>query len=104
MSALEFKEIWNRNLKAEEFKSEAFRLSAIDRNQCPQSIGTPVRNRRNPHLQTREQFHVARRTASFDHLDAQRSVGKGLLVPSLSQGLLGAIFIRKTIRFGAARD
>jgi hypothetical protein len=25
-------------------------LSAIDRNHCPQSIGTPVRNRRNPHL------------------------------------------------------
>jgi hypothetical protein len=24
-------------------------LSAIDRNHCPQSIGTPVRNRRNPH-------------------------------------------------------
>src|SRR6516165_4768775 len=24
-------------------------LSAIDRNQCPQSIGTPVRNPRNPH-------------------------------------------------------
>jgi IstB-like ATP binding protein len=23
-------------------------LSAIDRNQCPQSIGTPVRNSRNP--------------------------------------------------------
>src|SRR6516165_4180913 len=27
-------------------------LSAIDRNQCPQSIGTPVRNPRNPHLQS----------------------------------------------------
>src|SRR6516162_6923255 len=25
-------------------------LSAIDRNQCPQSIGTPVRNPRNPQL------------------------------------------------------
>jgi hypothetical protein len=25
-------------------------LSAIDRNHCPQSIGTPVRNRRNPHF------------------------------------------------------
>ena len=25
-------------------------LSAINRNQCPQSIGTPVRNPRNPHL------------------------------------------------------
>jgi hypothetical protein len=24
-------------------------LSAIDRNHCPQSIGTPVRNRRDPH-------------------------------------------------------
>jgi hypothetical protein len=24
-------------------------LSAIDRNQCPRSIGTPVRNPRNPH-------------------------------------------------------
>jgi hypothetical protein len=24
-------------------------LSAIDRNHCPQSIGIPVRNRRNPH-------------------------------------------------------
>jgi hypothetical protein len=24
-------------------------LSAINRNHCPQSIGTPVRNRRNPH-------------------------------------------------------
>jgi hypothetical protein len=23
-------------------------LSAIDRNHCPQSTGTPVRNRRNP--------------------------------------------------------
>jgi len=29
-------------------------LSAIDRNQCPQSIGTPVRNPRNP--QTSEAF------------------------------------------------
>src|SRR6516162_4036113 len=27
-------------------------LSAIDRNQCPQSIGTPVRNPRNPHSDT----------------------------------------------------
>src|SRR5258707_315125 len=27
-------------------------LSAIDRNHCPQSIGTPVRNRRNPHIIT----------------------------------------------------
>jgi len=25
-------------------------LSAIDRNHCPQSIGNPVRNRRNPQL------------------------------------------------------
>src|SRR5882672_9625904 len=25
-------------------------LSAIDRNHCPQSIGTPVRNRRNPQI------------------------------------------------------
>jgi hypothetical protein len=28
-------------------------LSAIDRNQCPQSIGTPVRNPRNPQVRTR---------------------------------------------------
>jgi hypothetical protein len=33
-------------------------LSAINRNQCPQSIGTPVRNPRNPHS-----AHVARKTA-----------------------------------------
>jgi len=25
-------------------------LSAMDRNHCPQSIGIPVRNRRNPHV------------------------------------------------------
>ena len=25
-------------------------LSAIDRNHCPQSIGNPVRNRRNPQV------------------------------------------------------
>src|SRR6516165_4420477 len=31
-------------------------LSAIDRNQCPQSIGTPVRNPRNLHLFVRQRL------------------------------------------------
>jgi hypothetical protein len=33
--------------------------SAIDRNQCPQSIGTPVRNPRNPQPQPQTVYSVA---------------------------------------------
>src|SRR6516162_8608433 len=46
-------------------------LSAIDRNQCPQSIGTPVRNPRNPH----DLFILAVQAAlnDFRRLGAQRT-------------------------------
>jgi len=43
-------------------------LSAIDRNQCPQSIGTPVRNPRNPQCSTRARSREYRCRSAELHL------------------------------------
>jgi hypothetical protein len=61
-------------------------LSAIDRNHCPQSIGTPVRNRRNPQL-LRKQLLVAlildaEGSAAIRHRPPGRLV---VLYPSLDE-------------------
>jgi hypothetical protein len=40
-------------------------LSAIDRNQCPQSIGTPVRNPRNPQITSRRVIHIKAIATTF---------------------------------------
>src|SRR5204862_6313165 len=46
-------------------------LSAIDRNQCPQSIGTPVRNPRNPHAEEKA-VEDARRAAEAKDAEEHR--------------------------------